>query len=95
MLAQLGEARVPAGKVYTARDIHEDPHYRARDMILRQTTRDGHEIDVPGIVPKLSLTPGTVRSAAPRLGEDTDAVLREAGLTPGQITLLRAKGAIA
>jgi formyl-CoA transferase len=95
VLAQLGEARVPAGKVYTARDIHEDPHYRARDMILRQTTRDGHEIDVPGIVPKLSLTPGTVRSAAPRLGEDTDAVLREAGLTPGQITLLRAKGAIA
>jgi formyl-CoA transferase len=95
VLAQLGEARVPAGKVYTARDIHEDPHYRARDMILRQTTRDGHDIDVPGIVPKLSLTPGTVRSAAPRLGEDTDAVLREAGLTPEQITLLRAKGAIA
>ncbi len=95
VLARLGEARVPAGKVYTARDIHEDPHYRARDMILRQTTRDGHDIDVPGIVPKLSLTPGTVRSAAPRLGEDTDAVLREAGLTPEQITLLRAKGAIA
>jgi formyl-CoA transferase len=95
VLAQLGEARVPAGKVYTARDIHEDPHYRARDMILRQTTRDGHEIDVPGIVPKLSLTPGTVRSPAPRLGEDTDAVLREAGLTTEQITLLRAKGAIA
>ncbi|HUD33082.1 MAG TPA: CoA transferase [Variovorax sp.] len=95
VLARLGEARVPAGKVYTARDIHEDPHYRARDMILRQTTRDGHDIDVPGIVPKLSLTPGTVRSAAPRLGEDTDAVLHEAGLTPEQITLLRAKGAIA
>ena len=69
--------------------------FLARDMILRQTTRDGHEIDVPGIVPKLSLTPGTVRSPAPRLGEDTDAVLREAGLTTEQITLLRAKGAIA
>jgi formyl-CoA transferase len=95
VLALLGEARVPAGKVYTARDIHEDPHYRARDMILRQTTRDGHDIDVPGIVPKLSLTPGTVRAAAPRLGEDTDAVLREAGLTTEQITLLRSKGAIA
>ena len=95
VLARLGEARVPAGKVYTARDIHEDPNYRARDMILRQTTRDGHEIDVPGIVPKLSLTPGGVRSAAPRLGEDTDAVLREAGLTPEPITLLRSRGAIA
>jgi formyl-CoA transferase len=95
VLRLLGEANVPAGKVYTARDIHEDPHYRARDMILRQTTRDGHEIDVPGIVPKLSATPGTVRSSAPGLGDDTDAVLREAGLTPEQISLLRSKGAIA
>jgi formyl-CoA transferase len=95
VLQQLGAANVPAGRVYTARDIHEDPHYRARDMILRQTTRDGHEIDVPGIVPKLSLTPGSVRSSAPHVGDDTDAVLREAGLTPEQITLLRAKGAIA
>jgi formyl-CoA transferase len=95
VLRLLGEANVPAGRVYTAKDIHEDPHYRARDMILRQKTRDGHELDVPGIVPKLSLTPGSVRSAAPRLGEDTDAVLREAGLTPEQISLLRSKGAIA
>lgn len=95
VLRQLGAAKVPAGRVYTAKDIHEDSHYRARDMILRQTTRDGREIDVPGIVPKLSGTPGSVRSSAPRLGDDTDAVLREAGLTPEQITLLRSKGAIA
>lgn len=95
VLRLLGEANVPAGRVYTAKDIHEDPHYRARDMILRQKTRDGHEIDVPGIVPKLSLTPGTVRSSAPRLGDDTDAVLREAGLTTEQISILRSKGAIA
>ncbi|MGI4778370.1 MAG: CaiB/BaiF CoA transferase family protein [Janthinobacterium lividum] len=95
VLAILGNAKVPAGKVYTARDIHEDPHYRARDMILRQTTRDGHEIDVPGMVPKLSATPGTVRSSAPGLGDDTDAVLREAGLTSEQISLLRSKGVIA
>ncbi|HEY2256755.1 MAG TPA: CoA transferase, partial [Variovorax sp.] len=61
VLEQLGAARVPAGRVYTARDICEDPHYRARDMILRQTTRDGHEIEVPGIVPKLSGTPGSLR----------------------------------
>jgi len=95
VLRLLGAARVPAGRVYTAKDIHEDPHYRARDMILRQTTRDGHEVDVPGIVPKLSGTPGSVRSSAPRLGDDTDAVLREAGLTAEQISLLRSKGAIA
>jgi len=95
VLATLGEARVPAGRVYTARDIHEDPHYRARDMILRQTTRDGREIDVPGIVPKLSLTPGTVRSAAPHLGGDTDHVLGELGLASSDIAALRNKGAVA
>ncbi len=95
VLAVLGAAKVPAGKVYTAKDIHEDPHYRARDMILPQRTRDGHTVDVPGIVPKLSGTPGSIRSSAPRLGDDTDAVLREAGLTDTQIAVLREKGIVA
>ncbi|MEY2801638.1 MAG: hypothetical protein RL513_1223 [Pseudomonadota bacterium] len=89
VLQVLGEARVPAGRVYTAKDIVEDPHYRARDMILKQTTRDGHEIEVPGVVPKLLGTPGQVRSAAPRLGEDTDAVLSEMGLDAAAIARLR------
>lgn len=93
-LATLGAARVPAGKVYTAKDIHEDPHYRARDMILRQPTRDGHEVDVPGIVPKLSATPGGLRSPAPQLGGDTDAVLREVGLSEEQIAALRERGIV-
>lgn len=95
VLAVLGAAKVPAGKVYTAKDIHEDPHYRARDMILPQRTRDGHTVDVPGIVPKLSGTPGSIRSSAPKLGDDTDAVLREAGLTDTQIAVLREKGIVA
>ena len=87
----LAAARVPAGKVYTARDIAEDPHYRARDMILRQTTRDGDTVEVPGIVPKLSATPGTVRASAPHVGDDTDSVLREMGLSSEQIAALRDK----
>jgi formyl-CoA transferase len=95
VLDVLGAAKVPAGKVYTAKDIHEDPHYRARDMILPQRTRDGHTVDVPGIVPKLSGTPGSIRSSAPKLGDDTDAVLREAGLTDTQIAVLREKGIVA
>jgi formyl-CoA transferase len=95
VLARLGEARVPAGRVYTARDIAEDPHYRARDMILRQTTRDGHEVDVPGIVPKLLGTPGQVRSSAPGLGDDTDAVLGELGLSAADIAALRTKQVVA
>ena len=93
-LSAMAAARVPAGKVYTAKDIHEDPHYRAREMILRQVTRDGWALDVPGVVPKLSETPGTLHSPAPRLGEDTDAVLRELGLGDEAIATLRAKGVV-
>lgn len=95
VLTVLGDAKVPAGKVYSAKDIAEDPHYRARDMILTQQTRDGYEVEVPGIVPKLMGTPGAIRSSAPRLGEDTDAVLREIGLTDEQITALRARKVVA
>ncbi|MBD7961352.1 CaiB/BaiF CoA transferase family protein [Comamonas avium] len=94
VLAQLGTARVPAGRVYTAKDICEDPHYRARDMILAQETRDGYSVEVPGIVPKLSATPGTIRSSAPRLGDDTDAVLADMGLSSAQIAQLRTQGVI-
>jgi formyl-CoA transferase len=95
VLDRLGEAKVPAGKVYTAKDIVEDPHYRARDMILRQQARDGYEIDVPGVVPKLLGTPGTVRTSAPRLGDDTDAVLTGLGLSSQDITALRGRKVVA
>jgi len=95
VLELLGGARVPAGKVYTAKDIAEDPHYRARDMILAQSTRDGYDIEVPGVVPKLLGTPGTVRSSAPGLGDDTDGVLRELGLSEPEIAALRDKGVVA
>jgi formyl-CoA transferase len=95
VLEVLGQAKVPAGKVYTAKDIVEDPHYRARDMILSQTSRDGYELKVPGVVPKLLGTPGTVRSSAPGLGDDTNAVLRDIGLTDQDIDALRRKGVIA
>ena len=95
VLSQLGEARVPAGRVYTAKDIALDPHYRARDMILKQQTRNGHEIDVPGVVPKLLGTPGSIRSSAPNLGDDTDAVLGELDYTPADIAALREKKVVA
>jgi len=95
VLQHLSAARVPAGKMYTARDIAEDAHYQARDMLLTQTTREGYSVTVPGVVPKLSATPGSIRSSAPRLGEDTDTVLAEAGLSKQQIALLRSRGVIA
>jgi formyl-CoA transferase len=95
VLEVLAEADVPSGRIYTAADIFDDPHYRERGMILTQQTREGYEVEVPGIVPKLMGTPGAVRSAAPRLGEDTDAVLREIGLTEAQIAALRERKVVA
>jgi formyl-CoA transferase len=95
VLDTLAQARVPSGKVYTAQDIADDPHYRARDMILRQTTRDGYALEVPGVVPKLSGTPGSLRSPAPGLGDDTDAVLLELGLSDQEIAQLREKKVVA
>lgn len=80
VLDVLNAARVPVGRIYNAADIAADPHYRARDMILQSTTPDGKTIDVPGIVPKLSVTPGGVRTEAPELGQDTDRVLESLGI---------------
>ena len=94
VLAILGDARVPAGRIYTAQDIAEDPHYQARGMLSRQQTRDGNDLLVPGIVPKLSATPGSIRSSAPRVGEDSDAVLGEIGIAPDRAAALRQQGVI-
>jgi formyl-CoA transferase len=71
----LNAASVPVGRIYSAKDIASDPHYRARDMILPVTTHDGLTVEVPGIIPKLSATPGVIARRGPMLGEDTDAVL--------------------
>lgn len=77
VLAALDAAQVPAGRIHTVADIAADPHYRARGMIERVTLADGSTLEVPGIVPKLSRTPGAIRRPAPALGEHTDEVRRE------------------
>jgi len=58
-------------------------------MLERVTTADGLALDVPGIVPMLSSTPGAITRRAPTLGEDTEAVLREIGVTAEQLAALR------
>jgi formyl-CoA transferase len=95
VLEALDDARVPSGRIYNARDIAGDPHFRARNMILTTHLPDGTPLEVPGVVPKLSLTPGTLRTTAPALGEHTEAVLRQAGLSETALAELRAKGVIA
>lgn len=94
VLAALAEASVPAGRIYTVADIAADPHYQARGMLQQVRMDDGSNLAVPGIVPKLSLTPGSYRRNAPALGQDSDAVLREIGLTPGQIQALKERGIV-
>jgi formyl-CoA transferase len=95
VLAQMGAASVPAGRIYDIADIAEDPHYRARDMILKQRTRQGFDVEVPGIVPKLLSTPGAIRSPAPVLGEHTQGILQGLGFTDEQQAQLKAEGVIA
>ena len=94
-LAALADADVPSGKIYTVADIAADAHYAARGMLEKVTLDDGSELSVPGFVPKLSLTPGGHHRNAPKLGQDTDAVLREVGLSEAQISELRARGVVA
>ena len=95
VLAMLERAEVPGGRIYTIADIAHDPHYQARGMIEQITMADGSRLSVPGVVPKLSRTPGGMRRLAPNLGQDTDAVLTEMGLSPAQIQTLRERGVVA
>lgn len=79
VLAVLDEAKVPAGKVYTVEDIVNDPQYQAREMIVEQKTATGDSVKVPGIVPKLSATPGRFAHPAPLLGEHTQDIVQATG----------------
>ena len=94
VLAALDAASVPAGRIYTVADIAADPHYQARGMLQRMTMADGSALTVPGIVPKLSRTPGGQWRNAPALGQDTDEVLLGMGLSAAQIQALKARGIV-
>ena len=83
------DAEVPAGRIYTAADIAADPHYAARGMIQQVVAGDGEPLKVPGIIPKLSETPGAIRSPAPGLGQHTEEVLRGLGFCPDAISAFK------
>ena len=94
VLAVLDQAAVPAGRIYTVEDIAADPHYLARGMLAEVSMSDGSSLKVPGMVPKLSRTPGQHRRNAPSLGQDTDAVLLGLGITTDQISEMRKRGIV-
>jgi len=94
VLSSLEAVSVPAGRIYTVADIVADPHYEARGMLHRIQMDDGDELTIPGIVPKLSRTPGAHDRNAPHIGQDTMAVLQSIGLSEDQIAALKEKGIV-
>ena len=90
----LEAAEVPCGRVYTAADIAQDSHYKAREMIQRHALPDGQAIDLPGIVPKLSETPGQTRWIGPQLGAHTEEVLASVGIDANAFEQLRSRGVV-
>jgi crotonobetainyl-CoA:carnitine CoA-transferase CaiB-like acyl-CoA transferase len=94
ILQILEAAAVPSGRVYTAADIAADPHYAARNMIERHQLPQGAPIDIPGIVPKLSATPGRTRWLGPDLGAHTEEVLASVGIDRAEFERLRVAGTV-
>ena len=93
-LAKLEGAEVPSGRIYSIADIVADMHYQARGMIEKHRLDAKNDILLPGIVPKLSGTPGGTRWIGPALGEHTDAVLRDLGYDDARLRALRAAGIV-
>ena len=94
ILRILSAAEVPASRVFSVADMFADPQFAARRMIETSELPDGKPFHLPGIVPKLSATPGSTEWIGPRLGEHTDEVLQRLGYPPQKIAELRAWGAI-
>jgi formyl-CoA transferase len=94
VLEALEKASVPCGKIYSIADIAADPHYAARDMFQQIKLADGSRLTIPGIVPKLSRTPGQHVRNAPSIGQDSESILKAMGLTQEQIGELVSKGIV-
>ncbi len=94
VLAVLEKADVPSGRIYSIADIVADMQYQARGMIEKHELGDNKEVWLPGIVPKLSETPGGTKWVGPKLGEHTAEVLRGIGYDDAAQVGLRARGVI-
>ena len=94
LMQVLTTAEVPASRIYSAEDMFNDPQYLAREMFLQARLPDGKPFKMPGIVPKLSETPGSTEWVGPALGEHTDALLTALGYDAAAIAGLREAGAV-
>ncbi|AQW69670.1 CaiB/BaiF CoA transferase family protein [Pseudomonas parafulva] len=94
LMQALTAAQVPASRIYSAEDMFSDPQYLAREMFLQARLPDGKAFRMPGIVPKLSGTPGSADWVGPALGEHTDELLGQLGYDAAAIAALRQAGAV-
>jgi formyl-CoA transferase len=94
VLGALERAEVPSGRVYDPEDIVNDAHYAARNMIEKWQLPDGTPVKIPGVVPKLSATPGATRWLGPKLGEHNTEVLASLGYSAEQQENLKQRGII-
>ncbi len=85
----LRAADVPVSKIYSVRDMLQDPQFLARQMFEQHLFRDGTPVKLPAVTPKLSETPGGTRWIGPELGEHTDEVLAALGYGAEQIAVFR------
>lgn len=94
LVNMLAAAGIPGGPIYNIADIYADPHYKARDMFVNVPGSTGGGIVMPGVVPKLSDTPGSIEWAGPDCGADTRQVLESLGYSPTEINEMEEKGAV-
>jgi formyl-CoA transferase len=95
LLGRLHDGGVPAGRIFRAQDMFDDPHFAARESIVRIAHPAFGELPMPNVFPRLSATPGRVRHAGPELGEHNDEIYRGLlGLDDGQLADFAANGVI-
>jgi formyl-CoA transferase len=95
LLERLHAGGVPAGRIFKARDMMADPHFAAREAIVRLAHPELGELAMHNVVPKLSETPGAVRRVGPELGEHNDEIYRDLlGLGDDELASLREAGTI-
>ena len=94
VLEQLSSAQVPASRIFSAEDMFTDPQFLAREMFLQAKLPDGKDFKMPGIVPRLSETPGSADWVGPELGAHNHEVLSGLGYDAAAIAELKLAGAI-
>ena len=93
-LVLLEEAGIPCAPINTVDRVVNDPQIKSRDMIVEVEHPVAGKMHIPGVPIKMSATPGSIESPAPLLGQHTDEILKEFGLSSEDIAELRAKNAL-